>query len=317
MDLPSREEYPDYYTTITNPISLNLILSNVDANKYATPADLQTDLDIMFENAKKYNQEGSAVYADAEELQRAARKLIKPPTIIVATAAAPPTPPVVIPEIPTDPGVEVSSFTREGTEYRIGDYVYTTPTAASGLASVAQIHAITLHDNGEHTFHGLWFWYPEQTVHRANQKFYENEVVKSQRTEVYHEAELRGKCMVLYFKEYPKYKSLDFDGKDVYICEFRYHEAGKNLHRIKDWPGTFPRGIKSIEELGYKFEELNPPLKVERTVVIHHADGGGGAGAAAGDEEGGSGDDEEVGSSGEVRSTFGQCQRDRPTDGSR
>lgn len=66
--LPSKKDYPDYYTLIEKPVSLETILR---ATKRHTIKDLEgvkNGLDIMFKNAKFYNEAGSWVCNDADAL---------------------------------------------------------------------------------------------------------------------------------------------------------------------------------------------------------------------------------------------------------
>ncbi|KAI9471946.1 MAG: SNF2 family N-terminal domain-containing protein [Benjaminiella poitrasii] len=69
MDLVSKKEYPFYYTLIKNPISMNMIKDRIKANCYRNVTDFENDFHTMFENARIFNEEGSTVYEDAEEMQ--------------------------------------------------------------------------------------------------------------------------------------------------------------------------------------------------------------------------------------------------------
>lgn len=71
--LPDKAELPDYYTAIRNPIALDLIKKKHKRKKYTSLDQVLQDLELMFENAKEYNEEGSEVYEDAIELQKQAR----------------------------------------------------------------------------------------------------------------------------------------------------------------------------------------------------------------------------------------------------
>lgn len=64
MDLPSKKNYPDYYETIKNPISMNIIKKKIRNSNY-TFAMLKQDFLLMFNNAINYNIEGSVIYEDA------------------------------------------------------------------------------------------------------------------------------------------------------------------------------------------------------------------------------------------------------------
>ncbi|KAJ2599291.1 ATP-dependent DNA helicase Snf21 [Coemansia sp. RSA 1721] len=71
LELPSRRDYPDYYVIIRQPIAMKNIRRNAKAHKYVRVADFHRDWKLMFNNARTYNEEGSMVYEDACQLQRA------------------------------------------------------------------------------------------------------------------------------------------------------------------------------------------------------------------------------------------------------
>ncbi|KAJ1725303.1 ATP-dependent DNA helicase Snf21 [Coemansia erecta] len=71
LELPSRRDYPDYYVIIRQPIAMKNIRRNVKGHKYANVADFHRDWKLMFNNARTYNEEGSMVYNDACQMQRA------------------------------------------------------------------------------------------------------------------------------------------------------------------------------------------------------------------------------------------------------
>lgn len=60
--LPSRRFYPDYYREIKNPVSLTQIKKKLLDSAYGTVSEVAGDLNIMFENAKKYNVPTSKLY---------------------------------------------------------------------------------------------------------------------------------------------------------------------------------------------------------------------------------------------------------------
>ena len=75
--LPDKSALPDYYTAIQNPIALDMIKKRLRRKKYQSVDQALADLELMFENAKEYNEEDSTVYEDAVELQKQARILAK------------------------------------------------------------------------------------------------------------------------------------------------------------------------------------------------------------------------------------------------
>lgn len=73
--LPDKTIVPDYYQTITNPIALDNIKKKAKRKKYQTVDQALSDLELMFDNAKLYNEDGSQVYEAAVKLQQQARVL--------------------------------------------------------------------------------------------------------------------------------------------------------------------------------------------------------------------------------------------------
>lgn len=54
---------------ILRPIALDGIKKKIASGSYKTLESFEDDFELMFENAKQYNAEGSDVYMDAEDLQ--------------------------------------------------------------------------------------------------------------------------------------------------------------------------------------------------------------------------------------------------------
>ncbi|XP_078341265.1 protein polybromo-1-like isoform X2 [Crassostrea virginica] len=70
MQLPSKRDYPDYYHVITNPIDLSMIEAKLRADKYPSEQHIINDFELMFNNARLYNEEDSLVYQDADQLEK-------------------------------------------------------------------------------------------------------------------------------------------------------------------------------------------------------------------------------------------------------
>ncbi|WFC93451.1 RSC chromatin remodeling complex ATPase component [Malassezia brasiliensis] len=70
IDIPKKSEYPDYHVLIANPIAMRQIRKRIENRTYKTLEACKKDFHLMFNNARTYNQEGSLVWNDAEELQR-------------------------------------------------------------------------------------------------------------------------------------------------------------------------------------------------------------------------------------------------------
>lgn len=73
--LPDKVAMADYYSVIHHPIALDTIKKKAKRKKYHNVDELQRDIELMLENAKIYNEDDSAVYGAALELQKQSRIL--------------------------------------------------------------------------------------------------------------------------------------------------------------------------------------------------------------------------------------------------
>lgn len=62
MKLPNKNEYPDYYEVIKQPIHMEKIASTLKNNGYENLDELVSDFILMFDNACKYNEPDSQIY---------------------------------------------------------------------------------------------------------------------------------------------------------------------------------------------------------------------------------------------------------------
>ncbi|XP_054877286.1 protein polybromo-1 isoform X2 [Poeciliopsis prolifica] len=69
LQLPSRKDYPDYYQQINQPVCLHQIKNKMKNNEYESIEHIDSDLTLMFENAKRYNVPHSSIYKRALKLQ--------------------------------------------------------------------------------------------------------------------------------------------------------------------------------------------------------------------------------------------------------
>ncbi|KAF8640822.1 hypothetical protein AX17_000471 [Amanita inopinata Kibby_2008] len=69
-ELPDKREYPDYHQLITQPIALSHLRKRANSGHYKNVQSYRDDWMLMFNNARTYNQEGSWVYIDAEEMEK-------------------------------------------------------------------------------------------------------------------------------------------------------------------------------------------------------------------------------------------------------
>ncbi|KAG0040935.1 hypothetical protein BGZ82_005486 [Podila clonocystis] len=71
MELPNRDDYPDYYLAIKNPVALETIKTRVEQGEYKGDnfAMFSKDLKTLTANAKSYNRQGSIIFKDALTLE--------------------------------------------------------------------------------------------------------------------------------------------------------------------------------------------------------------------------------------------------------
>ncbi|KAI9007483.1 SNF2 family N-terminal domain-containing protein [Phycomyces nitens] len=70
MDLVSKRDYPMYYSMIKQPISLTMIKKRIRSCYYETVEQFVQDVLLLFDNARTFNEEGSFVYEDANEMEK-------------------------------------------------------------------------------------------------------------------------------------------------------------------------------------------------------------------------------------------------------
>jgi len=67
--LPSAKDYPDYYEIITKPIDLKQIARKILSSTYKSIKQMESDLILMIDNAKRYNEPKSIIYKDSCKLR--------------------------------------------------------------------------------------------------------------------------------------------------------------------------------------------------------------------------------------------------------
>lgn len=77
LEKPSKKLYPDYYTIIQHPIDMNTIHKNIESDRYGTVDDFVGDFRLMFNNCRKYNEENSMIYDDANMLEKLLNEKVK------------------------------------------------------------------------------------------------------------------------------------------------------------------------------------------------------------------------------------------------
>ncbi|PIL31354.1 hypothetical protein GSI_06052 [Ganoderma sinense ZZ0214-1] len=76
MELPSRKQWPMYYTIIKKPQCLDNIFKKLKRKEYHKAIDFTNDVELVFSNALEFNQEHTQIWEDAVALREYFRKLI-------------------------------------------------------------------------------------------------------------------------------------------------------------------------------------------------------------------------------------------------
>ncbi|RQM07216.1 hypothetical protein DH86_00000907 [Scytalidium sp. 3C] len=75
--LPSKRDYPQYYVMIKEPISMKMIEKKIKKEEYNSINDLRRDVQLLVDNAKTFNEDGSLIYEDACTIEAALTSKIR------------------------------------------------------------------------------------------------------------------------------------------------------------------------------------------------------------------------------------------------
>jgi histone acetyltransferase len=64
------EEVPDYYNVITEPMDLETMEKRLEEDAYATPEDFVKDARLIFNNCRRYNNETTSYWKNANKLEK-------------------------------------------------------------------------------------------------------------------------------------------------------------------------------------------------------------------------------------------------------
>lgn len=69
MKPPPRMHYPDYYVIIQNPIAMDMIKKKINREEYQSLKEFRADIHLLCQNARTYNEDGSILFADANQIE--------------------------------------------------------------------------------------------------------------------------------------------------------------------------------------------------------------------------------------------------------
>lgn len=241
--LPEKKEFPEYFQEIKTPIALDLIRKNVKRREYKSFSQFITDMELMFDNAKFFNEDSSQLFQDAVMLQDEMRKAAAIESARKDSDIA-----------AGDDGGGGSKQTRlpldhidhKGETYRVGDWIHIINPNDPNKPTVGQVFRTWKDHDGQVWINACWYYRPEQTVHWVEKKFYEAEVVKTGQYRDHHIDEVLGKCFVMFFTRYSRGRPRGVDQKKtpIYVCESRYNEVEKHFNKIKTWKSCIPDEVR-------------------------------------------------------------------------
>ncbi|KAI1340651.1 hypothetical protein F5Y15DRAFT_414965 [Xylariaceae sp. FL0016] len=249
--LPSRPAHSDYYDTIKSPMALDMIKKKFKRKKYQNMNQAMVDIDLMFDNAKAYNEESSQIYKDAVELRRNAHELSEQEKAKPDEAFA-----------DEDGRLPLAGISHNGEVWKVGDWVHITNMNDPAKPIVAQLYRTWQDSQGQKWVNACWYYRPEQTVHRFDKHFLENEVVKTGQYRDHRIDEVVDRCFVMFVTRYNRGRPRGLPkDKEVYVCESRYNEEQHKLNKIKTWASCLPDEVRDKD---YEMDLFDAPHRLKK-----------------------------------------------------
>ncbi|TGZ80195.1 Bromodomain-containing protein [Ascodesmis nigricans] len=258
--LPEKKEFPEYYVQIRDPMAVDIVRKNIKRREYKSVEQFLGDMELMFENAKIFNEEDSDIYKNAVALQEELRKSaeIENARTDEELAGA------------GEDGeggsrklfrIPLDKIEHKGETYRVGDWIHIVNPNDPNKPTVAQVFRTWKDSDGQVWINACWYYRPEQTVHWVEKKFYQDEVVKTGQYRDHHIDEVLGKCFVMFFTRYSRGrpKGLNEAKTPVYVCESRYNENERHFNKIKTWKSCIPDEVRGQD---YELD----PFEKQRTL---------------------------------------------------
>lgn len=242
------------------------------------------DMELMFANAKAFNEDDSQVYKDAVMLQkelRSAATIEKARTDEDLAGGGDGEGAVYNKNlrIPLDKidhkgdtyrvGKDSPSLPSTVTDWRAGDWIHIVNPNDPNKPTVAQIFRTWKDLDGRVWLNACWYYRPEQTVHWVEKKFFPDEVVKTGQYRDHNIDEVLGKCFVMFFTRYSRGrpKGIDETKCPIYVCESRYNETEKHFNKIKTWKSCIPDEVHNQDYDMDTFEKQRTLKKVPSPIL--------------------------------------------------
>lgn len=144
----------------------------------------------------------------------------------------------------------------------VGDWVHLTNPNDLTKPIVAQIYRTFIDKAGKHCVNACWYYRPEQTVHRFEKHFFENEVVKTGQYRDHGIEEIVDRCFVMFITRFNKGRPRGLPkDKEVYVCEARYNEEKHKLNKIKTWASCLPDEVRDQD---YEMDLFDVPRRLKK-----------------------------------------------------
>nr|CAG8443596.1 2869_t:CDS:10 [Entrophospora candida] len=227
--------------------------SKIENHEYRDEDDFVNDMDLMFNNAKRYNVEGSQIYDDAVTLSKLVYKLIGGKF-----------------ENEENQTYKIlQEIEYKGETYFVGEYVHIYNEYDNEKPHIVHIYKLWENNKGLKGLYGCYYYRAEQTKHNLWQKFYENEVFKTNTFQDHLIHDVLGKCCVINVNDFKTGYPKGFEGKSIYVCESRYNEISKTFNKIKNWSSLTPNDSRApairfeIREIPIVLNKIESPLAAE------------------------------------------------------
>lgn len=245
-------------------LSLEIIKRRVDRGLYRRLDMLQRDVFLVLARARKLSRTDSQVFEDSVELQsifikardqygeKGTRLVSKAYTFTLETLQE---------EIASfkssrgnDPPAEdenndklnetgaedwdgeTGMVANTKTQFHVGEFVYVMPEENAMEPHIYHVERL-FEKNGSKTIWARQFFRQRETFHVPTRTFFEKEVMQGDIHNSIPISKVIGKCFVMAFKDYIKYRPEGFEEKDIFVCEWRYTSKIRNWKKIK--PSSF------------------------------------------------------------------------------
>ena len=250
--LPDKVEFPDYYQVIQNPLAFDVLKKKAKRKKYASVDEFMKDIELMFNNAMTYNEDGSDVYKWAQLLLHEAKKFdaeerAKPDSEFMQAAEG---------------RIPIPFIVYHGDTWKVGDWIHIQNPNDVTKPIIAQIYRTWKTENGEEWINACWYYRPEQTIHQYEKHFYPNEVVKTGQYRDHKIDEVLNKCFVMFYTRYSRGRPRNLPrDTEIYVCEARYNEDKYKFNKIKTWASCLPDEVRDQD---YEMDLFDIPRKIKK-----------------------------------------------------